>query len=1130
MALTRITSNVIKDNTIEEGKFSKPYLDSSNADTAEQAITFQSDISIQVGAGPTYFSASNNLVTVIGTNNAASVFNITKGGLTLGDGDINLSGSHKVQTPLLDVGNGSQTTPGIYFGGQVNTGFYRSTAPTESVTLSISGNNILGLESTEFRFGTNNLNILTGTANTYTKLAGYNTSSDSIEIGGSNPLLEVKVDNDAVINVRSEDTNGNPYTNNENRVGINTSTPAATLDVNGTIRATNFIGPSGAIDASDLPIIPINKGGLNISTIGTPGQLLRVNEDADAYEFFDQATGDPNNLKSYGVAGDGLLYDVSQRDNDSGQVRLKISDATTFVNNPTTPQHVKVFGINTTDYTQYDLDGPAQNVFNNWSGSIDGDTLNKVANQGPSGGSIQYTYYACIMNTVTGVISTPKKLVHSGPQTSEYVVNFPISSFNDQIYNSVPLKRPTIGGDHILLLYRYINGLTTGVSDRDGNVIQDHNTKVNLIAIIGNRDIGSTTTDNWVYNDYGPFNRTTWGDFNDDGSYNQTYQEVDNIPCSLPLSNFTNRKARPGWAYRIVTNVNYSNNKVTISNPVNGSQTDSTDTSILASLDINSFNNQNKGFFNNIQISHDDTIPLQAAIDDQVSKNLNSLYVIGGTYLVRRLNIPGNFSFVGSGKATKIKKQFFDTEYQKTTGVVEFSRYYCALFLRSPVAPNGSPSNSVSQPIKDVTLRDMVIDGNYNCNTRLGINTTPQANALIYCEDIENASFASLDIKNSVGDGIYAEGAKRLSIQNTNVFDNSITYLTFDNPLQATNATVLKVSDSSFLSNPGPVDITTTEVVAFNSCIIRNSGTGIRIYGARSANTENNLVLGPDDEWIPTEDIYDSDYNSVNITCDKTGGTGTGGDIKFTYVEENLAKDLTNTTVSARVYKVNVDQNGNEVLNGELTYQQDGVGQFRSVLQSQVYDADNGGVKILIPSAIDANGNYSIVPPSITQAVHAIPYRTVLSSGAVTANYNYLVYNVIGQESLAVGSADDFMITGVVDYNSTNQTYQIKIKTEKLPDFAIGDIITLKEHNTAYSLPNNMTVADFGFAQQSFTLLLTFPTGSGLENYFDLVGAGTPWWNNSTKQLNIGTSDAVAKGYIEKKRSFTIAKGIIGVV
>lgn len=1125
MALTRITSNVIKDNTIEEGKFNKPYLDSSNADTAQQAITFQSDVTIQVGAGPTFFSASNNLVTVTGFNSASTVLNVSVGGLSLGDGDITLAGTHKVQTPFLDVGNGTQSAPGIYFGGQTNTGFYRSTAPNESVTLSIAGTNVLGLEPSEFRFGTNDLKILT-TGTTYTTLAAYNSADGGLEIGDTEATLALKVGSSTVIDVRSEDTAGNAYTNNEKRVGINTSTPAATLDVNGTIRATNFQGPNGAISADDLPVIPINKGGTNTTTIGTPGQLLRVNDGANGYEFFDQATGDPNNLKSYGVAGDGALYTVTSRDTDNGLVRLQVSDASTFV----VDHDIKVFGINTQNYNSYDVDGPAGSYFNNWKDDIDDEQLNLIAAQGPTGGTIQYTYYACLMNTKTGVISTPKKLKHNGPQTSEYVVNYPLGNFNDQIYNTVPLRRPVIGDTHAILLYRYVNYGNTNIPvyDRNETLIANHNDNVNLIAIIGNRDIGSPTTDQWVYNDYGPFNRTTWGDFNTDGTYNQSFQQVNNIPCSLPLSNISTRKARPGWAYRIVTNVDYATEKITISNPANGSLTDSTDTAVLSSLDLNGFDQNNKGFFNSVQLSHDDTAPLQSAIDQQVQLGLNSLYVIGGTYLVRRLNIPSTFSFVGSGKATILKKQYFDTEYQKTTSTVEYSRFYCALFLRNPVDSLGAASDSVSQPIKDVTIRDMVIDGNYNSQLRLGLNTTPQANSLIYCEDIENVSFASLDIKNSVGDGIYAESAKRMSIQNTNVFDNSITYSTFDNPLQATNAQVLKVSDSSFLSNPGPVDITTSEVVAFNSCIIRNSGTGLRIYGSRSANTENNLILGPDDEWIPTEDIYDSDYNSVNITCDKTSGTGTGGNVRFTFVEDNLAKDFSNVDVFAKVYKIIVDNLGNETIVGEVKYRQNGISTNPeiSVLQAQIYDSANGGVQIQIPSGVDAQGNYEIFPATNTQAVHSVPYRTTLSGGNISTNYNYLAYTVVGQESLAVGSADEYIIDGVVGYNSTTQQYEIKIDTDSVPDFAIGDLVTLQEHNTAYSLPANMTVADFGFAQQSFTLKLSYNVGNGFNAYHDASNA-TNGWNTSLQTLSI---NATARGYIEKKRSFTIAKGIIGVV
>ena len=1116
MALTRITSNVIKDNTIEEGKFNKPYLDSSNADTAQQAITFQSNVDIQSGAGPVYFSASNNLVSLTGSNVNAAVLSVVAGGITLTNGDITLvEPGRKITTPILDVGSGTVTNPGLYFSGVSGTGFYRTANPTESVSITIAGTEVFTVEPAEFKFGTNNLKILT-TGTTYTEFAGFDSATSSLTYGSSNAKLEFKVSNSPVVYVRSEDTNGDPYAANEKRVGINTDTPAATLDVNGTIRATNFSGPSGAIPSGDLPIIPIAKGGLNISAIGSPGQLLRVNEAASAYEFFDQSSGDPNNLKSFGVAGDGTLYAVTNRDiGTASKVRLKISNALTFAVN----QQVKIFGLNTTNYTSYDIDGPAGSTFDGWASLIDSEQLNLISSQGPAGGTVQYTYYASLMNTKTGVISSPKKLKHSGPQTNEYIINYPLGNFNDTIYNTVPLRRPTIGDPHAILLYRRVNyGVTDiPVYDRNEALVVDHNDKVNLIAILGNRDIGASTTDSFTYNDYGPFNRTSWGDFNTDGTYNQQFQEIGNVPCSLLLSNITKRKARPGWSYRTVDEVNYTSNKITISDA--SESTDSTDTAILTTLDLNGFDANNKGFFNSVQVVHDDTVPLQTAIDEQVEKGLNSLYVIGGTYLVKRLVIPSSFSFVGSGKATKIKKQYFDTEYQKTTGSLEYSRFYAALWLRK------SLTDSTSESVKDITMRDMVIDGNYNSQTRLGLSTTPQANALIYCEDIENANFSSLDIKNSIGDGIYAETANRLSIQNCSVFDNSITYATFDSPLNATNSTVLKVSDSAFLASPGPVDITTSEVVAFNSCIIRNCGTGIRIYGAKSANTENNLVLGPDDEWIPTEDIYDSDYNSVNIICYKTVGTGTNGSIKFTFVEDNLAKDLTNTTVSASVYKILVDNLGNETIAGTLTYRQDGnpANPEISVLAASVYDGDNGGVQVQIVSAIDANGNYEIFPATNTQAVHSIPYRTTLSGGNITSNYNYLAYSVIGQESLAIGAANEYIIDGVVDYDSTNERYQIKIDTATTSDFETGDLVTLKEHATAYGLPENMTVVGFGFAEQSFTLILSYV--GGFNTYHDQNNTGNGW-NSAT---NVLTIDAGARGYIEKKRSFTIAKGIIGV-
>ncbi len=61
-----------------------------------------------------------------------------------------------------------------------------------------------------------------------------------MRFGGATNILEIYTGADPVINVRSINTLGQAFASNENRVGINTNDPGATLDVNGTIKATSY--------------------------------------------------------------------------------------------------------------------------------------------------------------------------------------------------------------------------------------------------------------------------------------------------------------------------------------------------------------------------------------------------------------------------------------------------------------------------------------------------------------------------------------------------------------------------------------------------------------------------------------------------------------------------------------------------------------------------------------------------------------------------------------------------------------------------------------------------------------------------------------------------------------------------
>lgn len=1144
MALTRITSNVIKDQTIGEAKFQNTYLDSNAEDTALQPITFENNVTIKSGTGGnSYFSANaqSGAVTFRGNDRDANVINVSVGSISLSNGDVQLlEAGAKVQTPKIELlSNGTVTTPSIYFQDSPNntTGIWRfGDSNTEQLNFSISGSLGLSLSQSEIRFGSTSLKIKSG-ADSYSEYANYDTNANILNLGGTTSKLDFKVNNQGVLYIRSVDSNGNALSSP--RVGINQANPQATLDVAGSIKATGYQG----ISTSDLPTIPVTKGGTGLTQFGLPEQLIRMNAAGNAYEYFTLNTGDVNNLSGFGVSGDGNVYTINTFDTagtavgQTGLLRLQVEAPNSNLSAAwKVGQKIKIFGINTTNIDQYDVNGGVNNIFNTWANAIQTSATRVISPNGAAGGNVRYTYFAALFNNKTGVVSSITRLKHIGGV--DYVENQALGAFNDSIYNSLPLQRPT-NDKHSLLLYRRViaNGNSLPVVfDRDGNAIDDHYEKLNLIAIIGQRDIGGNSQQFWNYQDYGPFNRTTWGDFNTDGSYNQKYQLIKNVPCSIDFVNFDDRRAIPGFSLRTVLDVldfasappsegitpQANNQKLVISNQPSVA----TGEVIIDSTSISTLNTLTP--INNIQICHDDTSTLQAAIQTQINKGLRSLFLIGGTYLVTRLVIPSSFSLVGSGKATVIQKVPFDTSYELVPGNTEYNRNYAALWLREPVDILGQESNNQSQPVKNVTIRDLVIDGNQNSSIRLGIPNAPEGNALIYCEGVENANIASVDIQKSVGDGIYAAESNRLSIQNTSVIDNSITYLTFDNPLNATDSTVLKVSDSAFLSSPGPVDITTSEVVAFNSCIIRNCGTGLRIFGVRSSNTENNLILGPDDEWIPTTDLYDSDFNSINIKCDKTTGTGSG-DVFLTYVEENVAKNLANVVLDTSVYKIKVDTNGNEIIDGgPLEYRLNGAGELISVLETTIVDEENGVIKLLIPSAIEPSGSYDI--NGTGKAVHSIPYRRILNSGEINTNYNFLGYVVVGAESIAVGEPDNNSIEGVVGYDASTQTYTISIGNEFLTNLNTGDLVTLREHNTQYSLPANLTVFAIRFevSVNKFVLdLRYFPeTGESFNEYNTRVNSGNGW----TSPNGPLATEATAKGYIEKRRSFTIAKGIIGVV
>ena len=156
--------------------------------------------------------------------------------------------------------------------------------------------------------------------------------------------------------------------------------------------------------------------------------------------------------------------------------------------------------------------------------------------------------------------------------------------------------------------------------------------------------------------------------------------------------------------------------------------------------------------------------------------------------------------------------------------------------------------------------------------------------------------FKDMEIRNSGGGGLYARDSRRISIENSTIVDGGQTdrYNEF-RPLDVQSSETVRINDTLFENYPGALDVSATTVVATGGNIIRNCGSGIDAYATGKITTQSNVILGPADEFIASPDIYDTDFDSINITIDTT--TDFFGP-ELLYIEDGEGKDLSSSKVS----------------------------------------------------------------------------------------------------------------------------------------------------------------------------------------------------------------------------------------
>ena len=90
------------------------------------------------------------------------------------------------------------------------------------------------------------------------------------------------------------------------------------------------------------------------------------------------------------------------------------------------------------------------------------------------------------------------------------------------------------------------------------------------------------------------------------------------------------------------------------------------------------------------------------------------------------------------------------------------------------------------------------------------------------------------------------------------------------------------------------VSVTTKGVIANN--IINNCGSGLFVYGSTFLVSSPNVLMGPANEFLPTPDILNSEFDSININLSEALAANTQFQSpSFVYQEDGAVYDLTQT-------------------------------------------------------------------------------------------------------------------------------------------------------------------------------------------------------------------------------------------
>jgi len=345
-----------------------------------------------------------------------------------------------------------------------------------------------------------------------------------------------------------------------------------------------------------------------------------------------------------------------------------------------------------------------------------------------------------------------------------------------------------------------------------------------LIAVLGRKEVEAGS---WI--DYQAFDYTSWSGKN---STDNSYTSIVHFPLT------SESVSRRGWVDKKIVGITQNT------------------TSFDLVIDDWVFVNSVDGSGNySAQICHNDTSLIQTAITNNSNAGKKSIVLNAKTYTTSQLSLPDNFGLVGTSYITKIKKLPWTgggTESNSKFIVAEKSSGATSMSIVG-VDLDGEAPNQFLWPDSTTVNRNYLLDFGINCNSLL---------------------LDRVRITNAPAGGVYASSPIELKINTSEITDSATTDRYEYSPLIADSGSDTMIVGNRFQNYTDYVDVSVTNKGIVANNVINNCGSGLFVYGSVFFVSSPNVLMGPAQEFLPTPDILNSEYDLINIDLSEAKAAG----------------------------------------------------------------------------------------------------------------------------------------------------------------------------------------------------------------------------------------------------------------